>query len=146
MKPGRGNRSSPIRGGGHSKPLRSGEGPGWGLHTSKPAQPTVPAPPPRPPAGAGGSPADQTRLTSPSSLSLPVSRVRILQKFATPDAAKPRWRRGFGEQMDGAGEREARRGRGTAWAECGRSGACRKMGLQSIWPSGTLTKLAISAA
>ena len=97
-----------------------------------PHQPTRAANRPRSPtralpAGAGGQPANQTRLTSPSSLSLPVSRARILQKFAAPDAAKPRWRRGFEERMNGAGEREARRGRGAAWAECGRLGVCRKM-------------------
>ena len=67
--------------------------------------------------GEGGKPADQTRRTSPSSLSLPVLRARILQKFAAPDAAKPRWRRGFGERMGGAGESSARRARGAAWAQ-----------------------------
>ena len=97
--------------------------------TKRPRSPT-----PALPAGAGGRPADQTRLTSPSSLSLPVSRAGILQKFAAPDAAKPRWRRGFGERMDGAGEGEARRGRGTAWAECGRLGACRKNYLTGLSP------------
>ena len=85
------------------------------------------SPTPALPAGAGGRPTDQTRLTSPSSLSLPVSRAGILQKFAAPDAAKPRWQRGFEERMQGAGEGLARRGRGKAWAECGRWGACRKM-------------------
>ena len=86
-------------------------------------------PTPALPDGAGGRPADQSWRTSASSLFSPVSRVEILQKFCAPDAAKPRWRRGFGERMDGAGKGEARRGRGEAWAECGRLGACRKMGL-----------------
>ena len=131
MKPGRGNSSSPHQG---TRGAKSPSPAGWGWGGgSTPATTRSQKPPLPTPAlldGEGGKPADQTRQTSPSSLSLPVSRARIPQKFEAPDAAKPRWRRGFGERMNGASEGVARWGRGAAWAEFGWSGACRKMELQ----------------